>query len=759
MSRNVTIHFLLALFFFSSTMLYAQVTLELKSPSSIADEIQVAPARFGTVITDQAINGEIVYVDGPDMLGCNPISIDLTGKIAMIDRGTCNYSLKAYYAQQAGATAMLLAYEEGRELMFVLTPGDSADAVQIPVAAIVEEDYAIIKQALETESVQASIYNKDVFEGSNVVFEETFPFGLNGWTSEAPVPPDSHWVWTQDGGSDQVVFFVNSPTSMLDGAAIFDAAWFSRDVGPNPPYPDYTGELISPPIDVSDHNTLYLTFYQSNWPLNQRNFPLPQTAIQYSIDDGITWSQLIEVETENVLTSVEESYHHTETVRMLLEDLNFTENLRLKFIFDGDYYIWALDDIRLIVPPDNELALESTFYPLIHYATPEAHISTDTMGFRVDLINGGLNDLFGNTATVSIVRDDDIVYHEQIIQFDLPAFGRDTLIFNSWAPTLPQGNYTLNYVLDIPNTTDEFPDNNSASFPFVITEDVFSQELASQEQIVRSYSNSADPYYWGSVFTVSSAAAPPCLLMGTELAANANDGALDGENFTLYLLKWNDNNDGYPDYLTELVMDGSSPLEHPNFELRALSLVDPSGLGQNELFELNVSDGSWLDENAVPLTEIALEPGTYAIVGEFSGNAVGLAAYNSENLAGVPTILYNIDNDGMWSPGFVDNFFPVIRTTVQCAVANSNQELSKDQARVYPSITADRINIELDLETRQQVELVIMDMQGRRVIHRDLGEVRTGQFTQSLKELNNGLYLVNLATADGQLQSKITVMH
>jgi hypothetical protein len=72
-----------------------------------------------------------------DSLGCTAIETDLTGKFAVIRRGTCNFSLKVYNAQQAGATGVLIlnhynnATEDGCTI-FGMSAGDSAAAVTIP---------------------------------------------------------------------------------------------------------------------------------------------------------------------------------------------------------------------------------------------------------------------------------------------------------------------------------------------------------------------------------------------------------------------------------------------------------------------------------------------------------------------------------------------------------------------------------------------------------------------------------------------------
>lgn len=75
----------------------------------------------------------------PDTFGCEVLPVgSLTGKIAIIRRKTCGFSLKAYRAQQAGAKAVIIlnhfdsATENDCTVVGMLA-GDSAAAVKIPV--------------------------------------------------------------------------------------------------------------------------------------------------------------------------------------------------------------------------------------------------------------------------------------------------------------------------------------------------------------------------------------------------------------------------------------------------------------------------------------------------------------------------------------------------------------------------------------------------------------------------------------------------
>jgi len=77
--------------------------------SPYVTSLDAATAVFGP--QSYNITGDILYIQdiGASKLGCNPYpSGSLTGKIAMIDRGTCTFVLKVQNAQDAGAIGVII---------------------------------------------------------------------------------------------------------------------------------------------------------------------------------------------------------------------------------------------------------------------------------------------------------------------------------------------------------------------------------------------------------------------------------------------------------------------------------------------------------------------------------------------------------------------------------------------------------------------------------------------------------------------------
>ncbi len=80
-------------------------------PSAVAGQYQATGAAFGPAPTEAGVSGDIVLVsDGTaaPTEGCDPLVGFPAGAIALVDRGTCGFVVKAANAQAAGASAMIV---------------------------------------------------------------------------------------------------------------------------------------------------------------------------------------------------------------------------------------------------------------------------------------------------------------------------------------------------------------------------------------------------------------------------------------------------------------------------------------------------------------------------------------------------------------------------------------------------------------------------------------------------------------------------
>lgn len=103
--------------------------LSVHGPMNIADEWDASPAIFGPPLDDDGTSGEVVISSPMD--GCSALtnSNEIAGNIALIERGDCFFTEKVHFAQQAGASAVIITNNEPDGLV---TMAGENDAIEIP---------------------------------------------------------------------------------------------------------------------------------------------------------------------------------------------------------------------------------------------------------------------------------------------------------------------------------------------------------------------------------------------------------------------------------------------------------------------------------------------------------------------------------------------------------------------------------------------------------------------------------------------------
>jgi hypothetical protein len=131
--------------------------LTVNSPASVAGFYQVGTAAFGPPLSSPGVTAEvmpIVDMPGGIGLGCTPFSAAnaaaASGKIVILDRGTCSFTVKVVNAQNAGAVGVLIANNAAGSPPGGL--GGSDPTIFIPSVMITQGDGQALKAALATRS-------------------------------------------------------------------------------------------------------------------------------------------------------------------------------------------------------------------------------------------------------------------------------------------------------------------------------------------------------------------------------------------------------------------------------------------------------------------------------------------------------------------------------------------------------------------------------------------------------------------------------
>lgn len=134
-------------------------------------------AQFGPAMTTSGVTGVVALADDGTNVGsdaCEPVGAGVAGKLALVDRGTCAFTVKARNVQEAGAIGMIVANNVGT--VEILAMGGTDPLVTIPSVMIGLNDGAALRslptptatmraKAVEPLQIDASL-------DSDVVFHE-----------------------------------------------------------------------------------------------------------------------------------------------------------------------------------------------------------------------------------------------------------------------------------------------------------------------------------------------------------------------------------------------------------------------------------------------------------------------------------------------------------------------------------------------------------------------------------------------------------
>jgi hypothetical protein len=159
----------------NAQQLTTPMLLRVTSPASIAATYDYgAPSDFGPTTLAGTVTGDAAWGQtmGADSLGCVPFTNDLTGKVALVRRGACSFSLKIYHAQLAGAVgAIIINNPENAtpNATVGMLGGDSASAVMIPSVFLPLSDGSIISDEVDMgTAVSVSYFIPSIDEAAGI---------------------------------------------------------------------------------------------------------------------------------------------------------------------------------------------------------------------------------------------------------------------------------------------------------------------------------------------------------------------------------------------------------------------------------------------------------------------------------------------------------------------------------------------------------------------------------------------------------------
>ncbi len=154
--KNLPLYFISCIVLFHSTFINAQSSvqyLSILSPSSIVGTYRDSSnfreaSGWGGSFPGNKFNGQAMIPDVDDLL-CKDDKTDFAGKIAIIRRGTCEFSAKALYAQNRGAACVIIVNFENA--LVTMGAGTLGNQVTIPAFFITKDLGELIINVLKNQ--------------------------------------------------------------------------------------------------------------------------------------------------------------------------------------------------------------------------------------------------------------------------------------------------------------------------------------------------------------------------------------------------------------------------------------------------------------------------------------------------------------------------------------------------------------------------------------------------------------------------------
>ena len=202
---------------------FGRPELNITAPSAIADAYRIGLSAFGPALTSTPMAGSVVLANDGVGVGsdaCTPLAnaAAVAGKIALIDRGSCTFVVKAAVAQAAGAIAVIVANNAAGDP----PPGMAGvdPAITIPAIMISQSLGAVIKAQL----------------ASALAVDVTLGLDLSQRAGADPL--------------DRAQLFATNPAQPGSSISHYDSIAFSNQLMEPAINPDLTHEVI-PPYDLT----------------------------------------------------------------------------------------------------------------------------------------------------------------------------------------------------------------------------------------------------------------------------------------------------------------------------------------------------------------------------------------------------------------------------------------------------------------------------------------------------------------------------
>lgn len=624
-----------------------------------------------------------------------------------------------------------------------------------------------------------------------VLFEEDFADGLGEWTTfgncaDADSNANAVWRYLPQGRVDGGTFVslgvrINSNTA-CNGAVGVDSDYddnLGNDLNPDqtPITPGPCTQpaqyvLVSPAIYSGDWDVAGLTL---KWTQVIRNFQSTFMISYRTTPTGGAWSDWTNISINQEHETNGASFTRDQQ-RFFLPTATEGDSIQIRYVYNSNYYYWAIDDVKLVETEAHNMRSQSNFFAIspavitpFDQDQPWIPLNDIYNAGALPQTNVNLNFTAYNDAMVEI-------YNENV---PYGTIAPDSLAENVNFPapvTVPMDApqmYTGTYTVTSDSATAENDFNfgdNSNTFNWWTSDNIFAMETGATREVAVNTLQYADgapfSYTFGNHYYFPNGSAREAISI-TWGVFDPTDIA--GVPINVILWEWADENGDQicqfaerdPLAFSQVTLDGSEgdnaiiETDLENFNNPGQPIVLNDNTAYLAMIEYNADDqtiffmlsSEQYDYSAVALSSEQAGDPIYGPVLGFStdGNIQGID-YEVTEFGADERIFFGFDLVGLVRL----NLFPIIGV---------NDPLPEDNLiEVFPNPTAHDLTVKLDFADYQdKVRLKVMDINGKVLDTRYVDGVQNKTVDFNVSNYASGAYLLRVESEAGSRTKRFVV--
>ncbi len=378
--------------------------------------------------------------------------------------------------------------------------------------------YIHSRNAANTSNRETVIWSEDFANGIPANWSNSGAPALAIWEYRGPGTNPNNLVGSRgsclpDGNVGEAI----ASTTSANGYVIFDSNYWDNNLNPCTVENFGTGQAPGPHLSYLTTSSIDLTGF-ANVALEFEQYIryyLGNTRVEISIANG-PWEVIYTKILDQGITT-----QNTQTVRMPLPATAGNQsNVKLRFVYDGLYYFWQLDDVRLVQGYANDLLIENSSYGDFDFNNPDHTTGFEMMEYtqypsafaplvylKSNVFNFGTNTQT-NVALNARLMDDNsgsILFESTSPVVPTLAPGADTvLVSGEFQMDQVVSDYSV-YFNSLQTETDENNENHFDTLHFKITPVTYARDESSLgSMFLPSEAFANAPFEMGAVYLLPS---------------------------------------------------------------------------------------------------------------------------------------------------------------------------------------------------------------------------------------------------------------